>query len=193
MNGCSATHTKFGVLQRLMATVNNLAEKCAGLFLLGMVLAISISVFARLLYTYTGIPLTAPWAEELSRYLMVGCVFIGGAVAAYRLRLIGVDAFISIIPEHIARWVRLLAHLLTLILTVLLVWKSLRLIDLGLRQWSPAMEIPMAYVYSLMFAGCALMCANTLMHVLGELLNTSPWLKKDTENMVTLANQGELL
>ncbi|MGB6106107.1 MAG: TRAP transporter small permease [Pusillimonas sp.] len=171
MKGYSASHEKFRAMQRIMTSINNAAEKCAGLFLLGMVIAISISVFARLLYTYTGIPISVPWAEELGRYMMVGSVFIGGAVAAYHLRLIGVDVLVSVIPEHIARWLRLLSHVLTLTLALLLVWKSIKLIELGLKQWSPAMEAPMAYVYSLMFAGCLLMCANTLTNVIKELLN----------------------
>src|SRR5690606_28538055 len=128
-------------------------------------------VFARLLYTYIGIPLSVPWAAELGRYMMVGSVFIGGAVAAYHLRLIGVDVFISAVPERIARWLRFFSHLLTLVLALLLVWKSTQLIGLGLRQSSPAMEVPMAYVYTLMFIGCVLMCANTLTHAVRELLN----------------------
>lgn len=171
MNGHSASHAKFQALQRIMDGINGAAEKCAGLFLFGMIVAISVSVFARLLYTYTGIPLSAPWAEELARYLMVASVFIGGAVAAYHLRLIGVDVFASLVPERLARWLRLLSHLLTLALAVLLVWKSVRLIELGLKQWSPAMEMPMAYVYSLMAIGCLLMCANTLTNAAKELLN----------------------
>ncbi|KAI1696212.1 tripartite ATP-independent periplasmic transporter, dctQ component domain-containing protein [Ditylenchus destructor] len=170
MNGHCASHRKFLALQRAMDSINNAAEKCAGLFLLGMIVAISVSVFARILSTYTGIPLSAPWAEELARYLMVGSVFIGGAVAAYHLRLIGVDVFASLVPERLARWLRLLSHVLTLALAVLLVWKSVRLIELGLKQWSPAMEMPMAYVYSLMAIGCLLMCANTLTNAAKELL-----------------------
>ncbi|KGD99030.1 C4-dicarboxylate ABC transporter permease [Achromobacter sp. RTa] len=171
MSEGAASHRKFQALQRTMDSVNNAAEKCAGLLLLGMIAAISVSVFARLLYTYTGIPFSAPWAEEIARYMMVGSVFIGGAVAAYHLRLIGVDVFISLVPERLARWLRLLSHVLTLALALLLVWKSIRLIELGLKQWSPAMEMPMAYVYSLMAAGCLLMCANTLTNAVKELLN----------------------
>ena len=171
MSRSSASHEKFQAWQRIMASINSVAEKCAGLLLLGMVIAISISVFARLLYTYTGIPLSVPWAEELGRYMMVGSVFIGGAVAAHYLRLIGVDVFVSAIPESIARWLRILAHILTLALALLLVWKSTQLIGLGLKQWSPAMEVPMAYVYTLMCIGCVLLCANTFTHAVRELLD----------------------
>lgn len=176
-----ASHEKFLALQRTMLAINNLAEKCAGLFLLGMLIAISVSVFARLLYTYTGIPLTTPWAEELARYLMVGSVFIGGAAAAYHLRLIGVDIFVSLVPRRLARWLRLLSHLLTLALAMLLVWKSVRLIELGLKQWSPAMEMPMAYVYALMAIGCLLMCANTLTNAARELLDAPLPLRESAE------------
>jgi TRAP-type C4-dicarboxylate transport system permease small subunit len=171
----------------MMTSVNNVAEKCAGLFLMGMVVAISISVFARMLYTYTGIPLSAPWAEELGRFMMIGSVFVGGAVAAYNLRLIGFDAFVGAVPAHIARWLRLVAHIMTLTLALLLVWKSIRLIELGLNVWSPAMAVPMSYVYFLMFIGCVLLCANTFMHVVGELLDAGPWPQKDLETMNSTA------
>jgi TRAP-type C4-dicarboxylate transport system permease small subunit len=103
--------------------------------------------------------------------MMVGSVFIGGAVATYRLRLIGVDAFIGMVPESVARWLRVVAHILTLMLAVLLAWKSIRLIELGMRQTSPAMEMPMAYIYVFMFIGCVLMSLNTFAHVIKELMS----------------------
>lgn len=196
MNEFPVAKEWFRILQRIMEKVNQLAEKCAGLFLAGMVLAVSISVFSRLLYTYSGIALSVTWAEELSRYMMVGSVFIGGAVAAYRLRLIGVDVFMAFAPPPLARWLRLLAHLMTLIFALLLVWKSSRLIELGLRQWSPAMEIPMAYVYSLMFAGCVLLSANTLMHVIREALANRPAPEPEPapqENMTIIQRSQESL
>lgn len=171
MAGYCASQERLQTLQRIMDSINGAVEKCAGLFLIGMVLAISISVFVRLLYTYTGIPFSTPWAEELGRFMMVGSVFLGGAVATYRLRLIGVDAFIGMVPEHVARWLRMVAHVLTLMLALLLAWKSVRLIELGMRQTSPAMEMPMAYIYVFMFIGCVLMSMNTFMHVIKELLN----------------------
>ncbi len=161
-------------LRRTMRKINWVAEKCAGIFLVGMVAAVTISVVARLLYTYAGIAVSVTWAEELARYLMVGAVFIGGAVAAYEHRLIGVDAIQSLVSAGMARWLRLAGHLLTLVLGCLLVWKSGRLIELGLKQWSPAMEIPMAYVYSLMIVGCILLSANALTHVVTEALGIAP-------------------
>ena len=176
MNRAPESHKRFRSLQRKMTVVNDVVEKCAGLFLIGMVVAVSISVFARIIYSYAGIPLSAPWAEEVGRYMMIGSVFAGGAVAAYNLRLIGFDALVGAIPEPIARWLRLISHIMTLVLALLLVWKSVRLVELGLNVWSPAMAMPMAYVYFLMFIGSVLLSANMLMHVFGEILkvNSSP-------------------
>lgn len=190
MAGYCASHQRFQTLQRIMNSINGAAEKCAGLFLIGMVLAISISVFVRLLYTYTGIPFSTPWAEELGRFMMVGSVFIGGAVATYRLRLIGVDAFIGMVPESVARWLRVAAHILTLMLAALLAWKSVRLIELGMRQTSPAMEMPMAYIYVFMFIGCVLMSLNTFTHVVKELLNAEIWQQGGEDERAAAAIQN---
>jgi TRAP-type C4-dicarboxylate transport system permease small subunit len=75
------------------------------------------------------------------------------------------------VPESVARWLRVVAHILTLMLAVLLAWKSIRLIELGMRQTSPAMEMPMAYIYVFMFIGCVLMSLNTFAHVIKELMS----------------------
>lgn len=157
-------------LLSFMTALNNWAAKLAGLLLIGMVLAVTVSVFARLLYTYTGIALSVTWAEEVARYMMVGCVFIGGAVAAYHLRLIGVDIVPAMAPPALARWLRLISQLMTLTLAVLLVWKSTRLLELGLRQSSPALEIPMTSVYALMYAGCILLALNSVVHAMREIV-----------------------
>lgn len=153
-----------------MVTVNGWATKLAGLLLGGMVAAIAISVSVRLLYSYTGIRLSAPWAEEVGRYLMVASVFLGGAVAAFQKRLIGVDAFVSMMPKKLARWARAVAHLLTLGFALLIVWQAVVLVDFGLRQWSPVLRMPMAAVYAWVVLGAALMAANTLLHMVGEII-----------------------
>src|SRR5690606_41465353 len=96
--------------------------------------------------------------------LMRGFVFIGAGVAAYQLRLVGVDIVPAMAPPALARWLRLISQLMTLTLAVLLVWKSTRLLELGLRQSSPALEIPMTSVYALMYAGCIYLALNSVVH-----------------------------
>jgi len=44
MNEHSASHSTFRSVQRTMESINNAAEKVAGLFLFGMIVAVSISV-----------------------------------------------------------------------------------------------------------------------------------------------------
>jgi len=163
-------HPRYDACRTTMAAVNGWATRLAGLLLGGMVAAIAVSVSVRLLYSHTGIRLSAPWAEEVARYLMVASVFLGGAVAAFQKRLIGVDAFVSMMPEKLARWMRAVAHLLTLGLALLIVWQAAALVEFGLRQWSPVMRMPMALVYAWVLLGATLMAANTLLHTIGEII-----------------------
>jgi len=163
-------HPRYEACRAAMAVVNDWATKLAGLLLGGMVAAIAVSVSVRLLYSYSGIRLSAPWAEEVARYLMVASVFLGGAVAAFQKRLIGVDAFVSMMPSRLARWMRAFAHLLTLGFALLIVWQAAALVEFGLRQWSPVMRMPMAFVYAWILLGAALMAANTVLHMIGEII-----------------------
>ncbi|MFC3703621.1 TRAP transporter small permease [Devosia honganensis] len=170
MSDKTFAHPRYEACRAAMAVVNDWATKLAGLLLGGMVAAIAVSVSVRLLYSYSGIRLSAPWTEEVARYLMVASVFLGGAVAAFQKRLIGVDAFVSMMPSRLARWMRAFAHLLTLGFALLIVWQAAALVEFGLRQWSPVMRMPMAFVYAWILLGAALMAANTVLHMIGEII-----------------------
>lgn len=170
MSDKTFAHPRYEACRAAMAAVNDWATKLAGLLLGGMVAAIAVSVSVRLLYSYSGIRLSAPWTEEVARYLMVASVFLGGAVAAFQKRLIGVDAFVSMMPSRLARWMRAFAHLLTLGFALLIVWQAAALVEFGLRQWSPVMRMPMAFVYAWILLGAALMAANTVLHMIGEII-----------------------
>ncbi|AEQ52691.1 TRAP transporter small permease [Pelagibacterium halotolerans] len=170
MTADSTAHRRFAAVQKVMDRVNSVSAMFAGLCLAGMVLAVAVAVFVRLLYTYTGIRLAAPWGEEVARYLMIASVFIGGAVAAGQKRLIGVDAFVAVMPPRVSRWLAVVAHLLTLSLVLMITWQAIMLVEFGMRQWSPVLRMPMAAVYGGVLVGAVLMVANVAVLVVGTLL-----------------------
>lgn len=161
-------------IRRGCERVNEWLAVLAGISLGGMVVAISVAVAVRLLFTFFGVQLSAPWGEELARYLMVWSVFIGGAVAASRGRMIGVEALVNVMPTGPARLMRIGGHLCTLALFAIFVWLAIILIDFGFRQTSPVMRIPMAWVYAGLFLGSAFIFINTLVLLVGELLGIDP-------------------
>jgi TRAP-type C4-dicarboxylate transport system permease small subunit len=99
------------------------------------------------------------WTEELARYLMVWTVFIGAAIGAKLGAHVGVEAFITLLPPRITRQCLLLSGIISALFSLFLVWYGLevvqRIIDAG--QVSPALEVPMFYVYAILPVGALLM------------------------------------
>lgn len=102
------------------------------------------------------------WTEELARYLMVWTVFIGAAIGAKLGAHVGVEAFITLLPARFTRRCLLLGGVISAAFSLFLVWYGLevvqRIIDAG--QVSPALEIPMFYVYAILPAGALLMAVH---------------------------------
>jgi C4-dicarboxylate transporter DctQ subunit len=102
------------------------------------------------------------WTEELARYLMVWTVFIGAAIGAKLGAHVGVEAFITVLPAKFTRQCLLLGGVISALFSLFLVWFGLqvvqRIIDAG--QVSPALEIPMFYVYVILPAGALLMAIH---------------------------------
>lgn len=163
-------HSRYRAWQARIDTTNDWVTKLAGLCLGGMVAAICVSVGVRVLFTYFHIRLSAPWAEEIARYLMVWSVFLGGAVAAGQGRLIGVEALVGAVPKAMSRVMRVAGHLCSLLLFMIIAWQTVTLINFGMRQTSPVMQLPMAWVYAGMLLGTLCMALNTVMLVAAELL-----------------------
>lgn len=163
-------HPRYRAWQAHIDIANDWITKLAGLCLGGMVLGICASVGVRVLFTYFNIRLSAPWGEEVARYLMVWSVFLGGAVAAGQGRLIGVEALVMAVPKAIARVMRVAGHVCSLLLFMIIAWQAVTLIDFGMNQTSPVMRLPMAWVYAGMLLGTLCMALNTVMLVAAELL-----------------------
>ncbi len=134
-----------------METLFKIEKAAGGLLLLLLTATIFVQVVFRFLFDF---PLA--WSEELSRYSFV---WLTMAVAPICVRL---KANISTgTSEHLSRRYRLIVEAVCCVLTlvfaaVLLVWGSM-LLDVVKFQRSPAIGLPMYWVYGAIPAGAALM------------------------------------
>ena len=89
------------------------------------------------------------WSEELARYLFVWVSYIGVSYAVKRSAHIRVEAATMFLPERVKRYVILLSHLAFLVFAVMVVKEgytlSMKIFKFG--QTSPALGIPMGYIY----------------------------------------------
>lgn len=128
-----------------------------------MVISIFLQVLARFVFTYFNLSISVPWTEELARYLMFWVVFLGGAVAVHKSRMIAMEAILSVVPGKMTKAISLFAHVVSLIFYgFILVIGFKWAMTSGISRTSTAMKMPMIYVYSAMIVGAMLMILNTL-------------------------------
>lgn len=149
-----------------MDRVNKVLTGLCGVALAVMVLSVFLGVLARFVFTHVGMRLSVPWTEEVSRYLMIWTVFIGGGIACRHGKLIGVEAVVAALPASLGRAVKYLALLLAGAFYVLLCVVGWQWVEFGQSQTSPVLEIPMVTINLAMVVGGALMLLNTLVLVI---------------------------
>jgi TRAP-type C4-dicarboxylate transport system permease small subunit len=112
------------------------------------------------------------WAEELARYGLVWMSFIGAAVALRAGQLACMDLLVNLFPAAIKRVVVVIVTLTSFALLLFLFWYSLVLVGQPsvVAQRSPAMRVPMYYVYLAMPVGLGLMAIQSFLQLLHGIL-----------------------
>ena len=90
------------------------------------------------------------WSEELARYIFIWLIYIGISYGAKMKQHIKLEMFIAMAPKKIHPFFVLLAEFLFLGFAVFIVFTSWDIVQrqIFLGQTSPAMGIPMAWVYA---------------------------------------------
>lgn len=116
-----------------------------------IMLAMSAGVFFRYVLNDS-----LSWSEELARYGLVCMTFIGTSTAIRRRTHVRVDVIDLTLRDHPRRLLRLVMDLLCLLFLGYLCWRTAQLMEFLENSRSPAMQIPVNWVYGTMLAGIAL-------------------------------------
>lgn len=130
----------------------NLEEIVCTAILVVMVVSVSTDVFFR--YVLSS-PL--PWPQELSLFSLVWLTFIGSALATKRRGHIIVDFFAAFVPARARLGMELLLAVVQIAFLLLFATLGEQVMA---RMWvsrSPALSLPMGYVYLAVPVGCGLM------------------------------------
>lgn len=111
-----------------------------------------------------------PWSEELARYLMIALVYLTVGTVLKKHGHMSINYFREKLPGKIQKWVSIACYGLILGFSALITWEGFKLSAMLMRQTSPAMDIPMGLVYSVVPIGCLLVCLQSLSLLWSELV-----------------------
>jgi TRAP-type C4-dicarboxylate transport system permease small subunit len=127
-----------------------------------------VSLFTMLVVLFLQITLryafnySLTWTAELARYLMIWITFVGAAIAVRHGRLIKVEILLLKMPYKAARWIEVIAGMISFSFYILLLIYGIHMLGTVKDQYSSALQISMAIPYAAVPVGALLMICNTI-------------------------------
>ena len=148
-----------------MSMLGKILRLALALLMTAMVASVVWQVLSRYLFV-----VPAAWTEELARFLLIWIGMLGAAYAYRQGSHLGIDLLASKLADSGKRTLHNVVHIVCLLFAVsVLVIGGGALVAMTweLRQYSAAMGLPIAYVYSVIPASGLLIClfgAEAIIH-----------------------------
>lgn len=140
------------------------------LALIGIALAVMMSVIMLQTVTRYVIFYSLPWSEELSRYLFVFMIMIGLSVAIKKDMLISIDLIDRFLPYKANKYLDAVRKLFALGVSVVIVICCTRMFTIGMIQKSPALGMPMIVMYGTVFVAYILAAISLVFKIIDALI-----------------------
>jgi len=109
-------------------------------------IVMTVLVFMQVVYRYA-LEDSLSFSEELARYMFIWSVGMGSALALKTRSHIGVELVVERLPKHLAYPAKIAASVVNLLFFALLIWYGVEMTIDTMDQESPALALPMGYVY----------------------------------------------
>ncbi len=152
-----------------MKFLNEHLEAC---FIVPLMFLMSIIIFIQVVMRYVfGNSLT--WSEEMARYLFVWLVYFSVAYTARREAHIRIDAAINLYPKKLRPYVEIFSEIIVLIFAVFIAVTSVTVFQKisASGQISPALHVPMQFVYCAPLVGFALTAIRQVQCIVRRIKN----------------------
>lgn len=134
-------------------------------FMLGaMVVITGAQIVCRLFFT------SLAWSEEATRYFLIWSTLLGAGCVYKHSGHINITLLQDAVPAKMKKAMLVLVHVLCLITFALILWNGIKYFGKQGKQLSPAMRIPMRYVYTCIPIGCGIMIVHAFDAILQNLL-----------------------
>ena len=158
-------HKLSDILDKLMEVVI--------VFMLGaMVVITGAQIVFRIFFT------SLAWSEEATRYLLIWSTLLGAGCVYKHAGHISIPLLQDLLPEKAKDVIQILIHGLCIllhglcgVLFILVVWYGIQYFGRQGKQLSPAMRLPMRYVYTCIPIGCGIMAFHALDAIVGSLMD----------------------
>lgn len=147
--------------------------------------AMSIIVFSNVALRYLT-NFSIVWAEEVARYLMIWMTFLGAGLVLRFGGHVAIDTAQELLPERIARLLRLFLAIFLLVFFIAMAWQGVRYMMLAQYQTTPALRISFAYVYAVFPVGFGLLIVHLLL-VMRSYVQEHRFVKSDEVSAETAA------
>ncbi|WP_352401016.1 TRAP transporter small permease [Anaerotignum sp.] len=122
-----------------------------------LMVAMTVLIFVQVIMRYVfGSSLV--WSEELARYIFIWLIYLGISYGARIMKHIKIEAAMGLFPQKLRPFVVILGDVLFLAFSVIIVYLAYGVVmsQVRLGQNSPAMQIPMWFMYSAPMVGFGL-------------------------------------
>jgi len=128
----------------------------------GLVVVTTSQVAFRVFFT------ALSWSEELSRYLLVWGTFFGATMAHKRGNHIALTFFIEAFGKKIKSMFNILMNILSMVFFSYVIYYGSQMIKMQVFQISPALSLPMNYVYYCIPISLTIMIIHSLAAITKE-------------------------
>ena len=123
--------------------------------------ALGITVFYQFFTRYV-LNDSAAWTEEIARYLLIACVFVGAAIGVAKNNHIHVDFFYRYMPAAMGRVMALVVDVIRIFFFAIMVVFTAQMMQKMVHLKMTIIDIPMNYVYGICLIGMAAMALRSI-------------------------------
>ncbi len=147
---------------RISEVLNNIIKVLVGIMLIIMTIVVTVQIIFRIFFD------ALSYTEEMSRYLLVWSSLFAASVAYKQGAHIAVSFIVEQFKGKSRKMMSIIINLLSIIFFIIAINYSLQLINLQVFQTSPALLIPMRYIYLCIPISFSVMLFHGLVMLLGE-------------------------
>jgi len=151
----------FSALERICLALRFICSTVAVILFTVMLIAVLAQVAGRYFFNFS-----IAQAAEIATYSQIWMVLLGGGVALARGQHVAIEAIPAALPLPLARLALIAIAVISGTFLFILAKGSLPLLKMGMMQTSPAMRMPMVYIYACLPVGAGYMILELLLSVI---------------------------